>query len=75
MIQEAEDRAKGHIRNLEDYFEVRRGTVGVEPSFAVGELYLNIPQEVIDHPVIAKLKEIAIDLITIANDIYSYKVE
>ncbi|KAF4601753.1 terpene cyclase [Pleurotus pulmonarius] len=75
LIQEVEDRAKGRIRSLEDYFEVRRGTVGVEPSFAIGELYLNIPQEVVDHPVIAKLREIAVDLITIANDIYSYKVE
>ncbi|KAF7432704.1 hypothetical protein PC9H_004646 [Pleurotus ostreatus] len=75
VIQEADDRAKGRIRSLDDYFEIRRATVGVEPSFAVGELYLNIPQEVIDQPIISRLKAIAVDLITIANDIYSYKVE
>ncbi|KAF7432702.1 hypothetical protein PC9H_004644 [Pleurotus ostreatus] len=75
VVQQAEDRVKGSVRSVEDYFRVRRDSIGVEPSFAIGELYMNIPQEVIDNPVIAKLRVIAIDLIHIANDIYSYKVE
>ncbi|KAF4575315.1 terpene cyclase [Pleurotus pulmonarius] len=75
VIQQAEDRVTGSVRTVEDYFRIRRKTIGVEPSLAIGELYMNIPQEVIDDPVIAKLKEITIDLIHVANDIYSYKVE
>ncbi|KAL4256103.1 Terpene synthase [Pleurotus pulmonarius] len=75
VVQQAEDRAKRHVRNVEEYFQIRRETVGAKPSFAIGQLYLNIPQEIIDHPVISKLTEISIDLIILANDVYSYKVE
>ncbi|KAF4575314.1 terpene cyclase [Pleurotus pulmonarius] len=75
VVQEAEDREKGDVRSLEDYLKLRRYSVGVEPCLAIGEMYLNIPQEVIDHPVVSKLTAICIDLIIVANDIYSYKVE
>ncbi|KAF9498806.1 terpenoid synthase [Pleurotus eryngii] len=63
VVQQAEDRAQRRVRSLEDYLEVRRDSAGVKISFAIGELHLHVPQEVIDHPPLA------------ANDIYSYKVE
>ncbi len=75
MVQQAEDRAQERVRSTEDYFQLRRETVGAKPSFAVGELYMNIPQEVIDHPVISKLSELCIDMLIIGNDICSYHVE
>ncbi|KDQ29694.1 hypothetical protein PLEOSDRAFT_1039734 [Pleurotus ostreatus PC15] len=75
LVQQAEDREKGHIRLVEDYFTVRRGSIGAAPSITIGALYLNIPQEAFDHPVISKLTEICVDMIIIGNDICSYKVE
>ncbi|KAF4601362.1 terpene cyclase [Pleurotus pulmonarius] len=75
VVQEAEDRAQGHVRNTEDYFRLRRGTIGAKPSFAIGELYMNIPQEIIDHPVISKLAGLCVDMILIGNDICSYQIE
>ncbi|KAL4256105.1 Isoprenoid synthase domain superfamily protein [Pleurotus pulmonarius] len=75
LVQQAEDRAQGRVRHIEDYFTVRRGSIGAAPSIAIGALYLNIPQETLDHPVISKLTEICIDMIIIGNDMYSYKVE
>ncbi|KAL4264339.1 Terpene synthase [Pleurotus pulmonarius] len=75
VVQQAEDRAQGHVRNTENYFQLRRETIGAKPSFAIGELYMNIPQEIIDHPVISKLAELCVDMIIIGNDICSYQVE
>ncbi|KAF4601745.1 terpene cyclase [Pleurotus pulmonarius] len=75
VVQQAEDRAQEHVRSTEDYFQLRRETIGAKPAFAVGELYMNIPQEVIDHPVISKLSELCVDMLIIGNDICSYHVE
>jgi len=64
-----------HIRSVEDYFAVRRKTVGAKPSFAICELYLNIPDDVMKHPVIMKLSELSDDMMILGNDLYSYNVE
>ncbi|GJJ08045.1 hypothetical protein Clacol_002252 [Clathrus columnatus] len=75
VVDEAADRESRYIRNIEDYFKIRRNTIGAKPSFAICEMYMNIPEEVMRHPVIKKLRELAIDTIIIGNDLYSYNVE
>ncbi|GJJ06674.1 hypothetical protein Clacol_000869 [Clathrus columnatus] len=64
IVDEASDRESHHIRNIEDYFKIRRDTIGAKPSCAICEMYMNIPEEVIGH-----------DMIIIRNDLYSYNVE
>lgn len=75
VVQQAVDRNNNHIRDIDSYFEVRRDTIGAKPSFAICELYMNLPDTVMNHPVIMKLTELCIDLIIIGNDLCSYKME
>ncbi|KAJ7443637.1 hypothetical protein B0H11DRAFT_2250554 [Mycena galericulata] len=64
-----------HYRDVNSYFEVRRETIGAKPSFAICEIHMNIPDEVMTHPVIAKLSILCIDALIIGNDLCSYNVE
>lgn len=67
VIQEADDREKGYIRSVEDYFILRRDTCGAKPSFSFHGLGLNIPHEVFEHPLVISMMESATDLIAITN--------
>ncbi|KDR79494.1 hypothetical protein GALMADRAFT_223690 [Galerina marginata CBS 339.88] len=75
VIQEADDRVAGHIRNVEDYFILRRDTCGAKPSFSFYGLGLNIPTEVFEHPLLISMVESATDLIAVTNDMHSYGLE
>ncbi|KAJ6627882.1 isoprenoid synthase domain-containing protein [Mycena sp. CBHHK59/15] len=77
VTQQALDRAAGVIPDLESYIALRRDTSGCKPSFVLIEYAnnLNIPDEVMEHPLIASLGEAANDLVTWSNDIFSYNVE
>jgi hypothetical protein len=74
VVEEAGDRATS-IRSIEQYFDLRRKTVGARPSFAMMEYDVDFPDGVLDHPSIEKLTLCAVDLIWIDNDLYSYNVE
>lgn len=65
--EQAEDRNKSYIRDLDSYFELRRKTIGVLSSFNILEMDTEIPDEVLEHPVIAELLSLAVDLTIIAN--------
>lgn len=67
VVQQAVDRHNKHVRNVDEYFFVRRDTIGAKPSFAVLELDLNLPQEVMDHPVIKEMEILSIDMIILGN--------
>ncbi|KAJ7664100.1 isoprenoid synthase domain-containing protein [Mycena rosella] len=54
VIQQADDRNSGRIREVESYFEVRRGTIGAKPAFAICEIHMNIPNAVINNLVVAR---------------------
>ncbi|KAJ7071626.1 isoprenoid synthase domain-containing protein, partial [Mycena amicta] len=75
VVQQADDRSTGHIRDVDSYFEVRRNTIGAKAGFALIETHLNIPDEIIAHPIVVKLTNLTIDAIFIANDLCSYNVE
>ncbi|KAG1819038.1 terpenoid synthase [Suillus subaureus] len=75
VVQQAIDRSRHHIRDIQSYFNVRRRTVGVRPSFAIVELGLNIPDEVISHPRIEDMVVASVDMVIVANDIASYNLE
>jgi hypothetical protein len=67
IIQEADDRVNERIRNVEEYFVLRRDTCGGKPSFSFFGLGLFIPKEVFDHPLMVSLTESATDLIAMTN--------
>ncbi|KAF9058831.1 terpenoid synthase [Rhodocollybia butyracea] len=75
VIQQAIDRVDNHIRDVDSYFQVRRDTVGMKPCFAVLEFTMDIPDEVMEHPVIHEFIIGCIDIVIIGNDICSYNVE
>ncbi|KAJ7666107.1 isoprenoid synthase domain-containing protein [Mycena polygramma] len=77
VTQQAQDRTAGAIPDLESYIALRRDTSGCKPSFVLIEYAnnLDIPDEVMEHPLVASLGEAANDLVTWSNDIFSYNVE
>lgn len=66
---QAIDRKEGVIPDLESYIAVRRDTSGCKPCWALIEYAnnLDIPDEVMDHPIIANLDQAANDLVTWSN--------
>jgi hypothetical protein len=75
VVQQAEDRTHNLIRDIKSYFDVRRDTIGAKPSFAINEIHLNIPDEVMEDPIIKTLTSTSIDMLIIGNDLCSYNVE
>lgn len=73
--EQAADRDRSHIRDLNSYFELRRKTIGVLSSFDMLEMDMEIPDKVFEHPVIIELLALAVDLTIIANDVLSYDKE
>ena len=68
VVQEAQDRqSKRIIRTVEEYFSLRRYTIGTQPAFAFLELDLDLPQEILDHPVITELEILSTDMIILSN--------
>lgn len=77
VTQQAQDRENGVVPDLESYISMRRDTSGCKPCWALIEYAYNLdlPDEVMDHPIIRALGEAANDLVTWSNDIFSYNVE
>ncbi|KAG6899646.1 hypothetical protein C0993_008366 [Termitomyces sp. T159_Od127] len=75
VVQQAQDRALDYIRDIDEYLPVRRETSGANLGFRIMEFSLNLPDGFFEDPVIRKLNNTCIDLITLSNDLYSYNVE
>lgn len=67
VVQQAADRTHCYVRSVNEYLEVRRDTIGAKPSFAILEISMDLPDEVVEHPVIQKLSILAIDMILLGN--------
>lgn len=67
MYLQAIDRDEGRIRTIDEYFELRRGTIGVRPSWDYYLLSSDIPDEAIAHPHVERLAIAAIDMTILAN--------
>ncbi|KAF8900414.1 isoprenoid synthase domain-containing protein [Gymnopilus junonius] len=75
VTREAEDRANHTVRSVEDYLHLRRDTCGARPTLALIEFGLNLSEDVTSNPVVASLREAAVDLIILVNDMHSYTRE
>ncbi|KAI6021041.1 isoprenoid synthase domain-containing protein [Pisolithus marmoratus] len=75
--KEIERRTKGNISNLESYIDYRRDTSACKPCYALIEYAagMDLPDEVVSHPVIMAMEEATNDMISWSNDIYSYNKE
>lgn len=67
--QQALYRADGTILDLEAYIDIRRDTSGCKPVFDLIEysLDLELPDAVVEHPVIVALNQGVNDLVTWSN--------
>ncbi|KAI0703666.1 terpenoid synthase [Cerioporus squamosus] len=77
VIQQVKDKASDTIPDLESYIAMRRDTSGCKPCWALIEYAYNLdlPDWVMEHPVVEGLGDAANDLVTWSNDIFSYNVE
>lgn len=67
VVLRVQDRDRGHTRTGEEYFAIRRNTIGIRPTFALLEAYIDLPQEVIDHPIMAELRKCVTDILLLSN--------
>jgi len=75
VCEQAEDRDNSFVRDIDAYMALRRDTIGAKPSFDLLLLAMEIPDEKLDDPKIVELELLAIDMIILGNDVYSYNVE
>jgi hypothetical protein len=69
ISRQALDRAKGEVPDLESYISLRRDTSGCKPCWALIEYAnnLDLPDDVMEHPLVVSLGEAANDLVTWSN--------
>ena len=67
VVQQAADRDVQRLRDVGSYLEMRRENIGAKPSFALLELDMDLPEEIITHPVVEDLTTWAIDMIILGN--------
>lgn len=67
MVPEANDRSERRIRNIQDYTDIRRKTIGAMPISALYQLGLDIPDEVIAHQTIQDMETAHTDILSIFN--------
>ncbi|KAF9237779.1 isoprenoid synthase domain-containing protein [Melanogaster broomeanus] len=77
VAKQVEDRAKGHIPDLDSYITLRRGTSILAGAFALVEYAarIDLPDEVLSHPAIVAMEDATNDYVSWHNDIFSYNIE
>ncbi|KAF7795903.1 hypothetical protein EIP86_007070 [Pleurotus ostreatoroseus] len=77
VVLQSERRTNGYICTADEYLAARRDNIGSDPAMVLLELCLevDIPHEVMEHPAVASLTEYTSYLITLDNDLCSYKRE
>lgn len=72
VVVEAEDRYNCHVRNIKDYLTLRKDTAACKPTLSIVEFGLGLPDEVLQHPVVAALTDSASELIGVTNVCLSF---
>ena len=67
VIEEASDRASGSVRGIKDYLRLTRLTAGPYPCFFPLEMDLDIPEEVMTHPSIERIRSMAAESLVLGN--------
>ncbi|KAI1746420.1 isoprenoid synthase domain-containing protein [Xylaria scruposa] len=60
---------------IHEYMDYRAGCVGAYPCLGLMELAedIDLPQHVLDHPSLQSISRVSVDLVTLQNDLCSYK--
>ncbi|KAK5995813.1 Sesquiterpene synthase 2 [Cladobotryum mycophilum] len=76
-LAHVDDQFSGKMLSLQEIIETRRMSSGVSPLYHLVEYAHNIrlPDEVFEHDVIKELEVLGIDMVSISNDILSYRKE
>ncbi|KAI8306178.1 Presilphiperfolan-8-beta-ol synthase [Colletotrichum sp. SAR11_240] len=63
------------IRDVDEYMNMRRGTIGVYPAINLTEYgsNINLPQHVYEHPSLQECMTVSADLVILVNDVLSYR--
>ncbi|KAG2031498.1 isoprenoid synthase domain-containing protein [Suillus americanus] len=77
VAKQADDRANERVPDLKSYITVRRDTSCCKPCFVLIEYAagIDLPDEIMSHPVMIAVEDAANDIIAWSNDIFSYNVE
>ena len=67
MIKEAEDRENKRVRTVDDYLQLRRETFAAQASISFLSFGLELPEEVLLHPVMKNLTLASTDILCIIN--------
>ncbi|KAF8269054.1 isoprenoid synthase domain-containing protein [Lactarius quietus] len=73
--QQSVDRCHQHIWSIEEYFEIRRDSITARPCLALIKLDMNLPDKVVQHPIIEEMATLAIDMFVLDNDMLSYNTD
>ncbi|KAF3810516.1 Presilphiperfolan-8-beta-ol synthase [Colletotrichum gloeosporioides] len=62
-------------RDVDEYMNMRRGTIGVYPAINLTEYgsNINLPQHVYEHPSLQECMTVSADLVILVNDVLSYR--
>ncbi|KAJ7621510.1 terpenoid synthase [Mycena polygramma] len=75
VVEQARDRDHVIFRDVESYMVLRRNNLGAKPAFALLEMDVDIPENIYEDPALDTLRQCAVDMICLANDLYSFNVE
>jgi len=67
MIKEAEDRENKRVRTVDDYLQLRRETFAAQASISFLSFGLELPEEVLLHPVMKNVTLASMDILCIIN--------
>ncbi|KAK0624077.1 terpenoid synthase [Immersiella caudata] len=75
VVLQSEDRMHDRLRTIDSYWPLRFHTSGCLPAFALAELELEMPEEVYRHPLLERMRDCTVYIVSTTNDVYSYPVE
>lgn len=75
IVQRAHDRDHALVRDVDEYFRIRRETIGMRPAFAFLMFDTSVPDDVMNHPTLRRLHTLACDMVILGNDLFSYNKE
>ncbi|KAG2139215.1 isoprenoid synthase domain-containing protein [Suillus clintonianus] len=75
--KDVDNRAKGHVNDIESYIELRRDLSGCKACFSLIKFVsgIDLPDEVVSDPVIMALEEATNNFVSWSNDIVSYNMQ
>ncbi|KAM7197447.1 terpenoid synthase [Naviculisporaceae sp. PSN 640] len=77
VVVQTRDRRSGNeqLLSFDEYWVIRQWNSACPACFALGELELDMPDAVYRHPMLERMRFIAVQMIVASNDVYSYNVE